>query len=851
MTIFEIILITPFMNATVWNHLVTLVAEALELPENARSTFLDRACEGDSSRRAEVDSLLQACDSAPDYFAQLAENLLPVVADDPNVPEGNKADDDDPFGFIGKRLHQYQILEKLGDGGMGIVYKAEDTLLKRPVALKFLPPLLGERDDVKQRFFQEAQAASALDHPNICTIFEIKEAVKGQWYIAMAFYEGKTLKEIIRGGALPRNQAIGYALQIGRGLRAAHQRGIIHRDIKPANLILTHSTDGNDTVKIVDFGLARLGSGVDLTKTGAAMGTAAYMSPEQARGTETDHRTDIWSFGVVLYEMIAGERPFPGDYAQAALYAIANEDPQPLSSLIPDVDPALEQVIYKTLAKDPNERFSDFGPIVDSLEAISVGKSGSIIVDHPVEKPTTGIVILPFVNISSDIDQEFFCDGLTEELIIDLSQVESLRVISRTSTMMLKGSGKDPKAIGEDLNVPYVLEGGVRKVGDQYRITAQLINTKNNKAVWSNKFKGTLEDVFDIQEHVSRSIVDALKLKLSPEEHQRIAYRPITDARAYECYLQARHVMWQYTEKALDDAIRVLKNGLNIVGDNVLLYATIGYVHWQYVNAGIKPVEHLRAAEPYVEKIFALEPDSPRGHHLRGLILVSRGQVHDAVKDLQLTIDSDPTNPDALLWLSILYGCFGRTDEAYPLAERLIQIDPLTPLNQGLPGWLQFMDGNFDRACIHYQKMVDMEPTNPVYGYFLVTGLAYCGKKDEAIARIDQMAIEAPGHPFTSMCLFFKHALLGEPERARSVLSPELEAMAGDDLQYAWFFSVCYSLLGETDDALDWLTTAIRRGFSNHKFLSELDPFLASARTDPKFQSLMKMAESTSVTLRF
>jgi len=838
------------MKATVWNNLVTLVAEALELPPGERSSFLDRACEGDTSKRAEVDSLLDACDSAPDFFAHLAENLLPGINDDPEDPTSPRDLDDDPFGLIGKKLYQYKVLDMLGGGGMGIVYRAKDTLLKRTVALKFLPPLLGEREEVKQRFFLEAQAASALDHPNICTIFEIKEAVSGQWFIAMAYYEGETLKQVIKRGALPVETAVDYALQIARGLWAAHQRNIIHRDIKPANLIVTGLGEGHNTVKIVDFGLARLGSGVDLTRTGAAMGTAAYMSPEQSRSAQTDHRTDIWSFGVVLFEMLAGERPFRGDYAQAVLYAIAHEEPQSLSVLKPEIPSGLANIVYKALAKDHHERFSDMGTVVDALVSFSQDpSSSSFVVKQPANTSATGIVILPFVNMSANADQEYFCDGLTEELIIDLSQVESLRVISRTSTMMLKGADKDPLVIGRELQVPYALEGSVRRAGERIRVTAQLVDTQNNKAVWAGKYNGTLEDVFDIQEQVSHSIVDALKLKLSPEEQDRIAQRPIPDARAYEFYLQARQYIWQYTEEALSHALRLLQNGLNIVGDNILLFAGIGYVHWQFVNIGIKPVEYLKIADPYVEKIFKIEPDSAHGHYLLGVIQLSRGKVFDAVKHLQKTVDDDPNNADALLWLSILYGCFGRSKEAYPLAQRLIEIDPLTPLNQGLPGWLHFMEGDFEEACDHYKTMVAMEPSNPVYAFFLVQGLAYAGHFEEAHRVINGMVENAPEHPFTTMCLFFKYALANNKDDALSIVTPELESMAADDMQYAWFMSVCYSLLKEMDNAMTWLEIAVRRGFSNHLFLSKLDPFLDNVRGDDRFPLLMRKAEDTSFLL--
>jgi serine/threonine protein kinase len=462
--------------------------------------------------------------------------------------------------MIGQAISHYKILEKLGGGGMGVVYKTEDTKLKRTVALKFLPPELTRDPEAKARFIHEAQAASALDHPNICDIHEIGETEDGQMFIAMACYEGDTLKMRIEKGRLGIEEAIEITTQVAQGLQKAHEKGIVHRDIKPANIIIT-----NDGVsKILDFGLAKLAGQAKLTKTGSTVGAAAYMSPEQAQ--DVDHRTDIWSLGVVMYEMLTGKLPFRGEHEAALLYSIVHEEPLAISGFRTDIPGNLASVIFKTLQKDPRQRYQAARELVSDLKAVMAP-------GIQLPKQEKSIVVLPFENLSPDPDQEYFSDGLTEEVISDLSAVRSLRVISRSSAMTFKGTKKKIPEIARDVNVQYVLEGSVRKAGNSLRITAQLIDAQNDTHLLAEKYSGTLDDVFDIQEKVSHAIVNALKLKLAPEEERKMAERPIGDLRAYECYLRAMHEIWHWRGETLTHALQYLQEALEMVGDNVLLYA--------------------------------------------------------------------------------------------------------------------------------------------------------------------------------------------------------------------------------------------------------------------------------------
>ena len=349
--------------------------------------------------------------------------------------------------MIGTTISHYKILEKLGTGGMGVVYKAEDARLKRTVALKFLPPDLTRDPEAKQRFIHEAQAASALQHYNICSVHDIDETNDGQLFIVMDCYEGKSLKEKMAGGLMRIEEAADIAIQVAQWLQKAHEKGITHRDVKPGNIIITN--DG--VVKILDFGLAKLAGQSRLTKTGSTIGTAAYMSPEQAQGLEVDHRTDIWSLGVVLFEMLTGKLPFRGEHEAALLYSVVHEEPQTVTSLRGDKQVQVERIIRKSLEKDLARRYQTIQELIADLKAV---KSPTM----ELPKQEKSIVVLPFDNLSPDPDQEYFSDGLTEEVISDLSEVRSLRVISRSSAMTFKGMKKKIPEIAREVNVQYVLE---------------------------------------------------------------------------------------------------------------------------------------------------------------------------------------------------------------------------------------------------------------------------------------------------------------------------------------------------------------------------------------------------------
>ena len=433
----------------------------------------------------------------------------------------------------GSALGPYAIRSQLGQGGMGVVYLALDPRLDRQVAIKVLPPDLTRDETAKQRFLQEAKAASALDHPNICTIFEINETEDGQLYLVMAHYEGETLKERIGRGPLALDDAIDVATQVGQGLAEAHRAGIVHRDIKPANLMVT--ADG--TVKILDFGLAKLVGVEGVTQTAATVGTVAYMSPEQARGADVDHRTDIWSFGVVFYEMLTGKLPFDGDNLLAIAEAINQREPPVLVGRAASLNP----VVSRALQKVAGRRYQAINDVMAALRAPrETGAPMTPTVGRP-DQPS--IAVLPFDNVSADPDQQYLCEGMADEIIGALGAVNGLRVAARTSTLLAKAKGLDIAEIGARLKVGAVLDGSVRRGGNRLRVTVQLINASDGYQLWSERFDRELVDVFAVQDEIARAVIETLTVKLVGADSGPMVRPPTDDLAAYNSYLKGRYLL--------------------------------------------------------------------------------------------------------------------------------------------------------------------------------------------------------------------------------------------------------------------------------------------------------------------
>jgi non-specific serine/threonine protein kinase len=584
--------------------------------------------------------------------------------------------------------------------------------------------------------------------------------------------------------------------------------------------------------KIMDFGLAKLEGKADLTETSTVMGTTAYMSPEQARGDPVDQRTDIWSFGAMLYEMLAGTGPFGKKSNQALIYSILNEPPEPLTARRPDIPRPLEETVRKALEKDRSRRYQSMAEMLKDLKAARTPGTSPV-------KAEKSVIVLPFVDISPGKDNEYFSDGMTEEIITDLSAVNSLKVISRSSAMTFKGTKKRVGEIASEVNVRYVLEGSVRKSGNNLRITAQLIDAINDAHLWAEKYTGTMDDVFDIQEKVSRSIVDALKLQLTPEEAERLAERPISNALSYEFYLKARQEIFKWTEAGLENALKYLKRGLEIVGENALLYAGIAYVFIQYINLGLKEEEACRKeAEGYLEKAFALDSHLTLSNFVQGMLHFTNNPKA-AIRYFRQVLEANPNDFDTLFFLSCVLGTLGQRRAVVPLEERTIRIDPLNPAAHFHSGFNRLWEGEFALALEVLRKLHQSFTEDLLTTWSYGLSLAYMDKIDEAGLIFDQIAREQPGGFFADLSLALKCALEGKKSEALRRLDSNPRLQNTRDFQYVYWITECYALIDEKERALDWLERDVDLGMINYPLMNELDPFLKNIRGEERFRKLM------------
>jgi TolB-like protein/predicted Ser/Thr protein kinase len=781
--------------------------------------------------------------------------------------------------MIGRTISHYRILEKLGEGGMGVVYKAEDTKLKRIVALKFLPPELTRAADAKARFNREAQAAAALDHPDICTIYEIDEA-DGQIFISMAYVDGERLTDKIARGPLKIDEAVEIAIHIAQGLQAAHEKGIIHRDIKSANVMLTSSGQ----VKVMDFGLAKLAGNTMVTREGTTLGTAGYMSPEQARGEEVDRRTDIWSLGVVLYEMLTGLLPFRGDYEQALVYQIMNAAPEPITGLRTGVPMELERIAAKCLEKNRDERYQNAADFIADLRHLqkamgtgadvpgrSMAKAGrparkvrwwywaaplmvvgiiaALILFRTLHRAAPpeekSIAVLPFVDMSPQQDQEYFCDGMTEELINRLANIQGLRVPARTSVFTFKGKTEDIPEIGSQLHVQTVLEGSVRKAGSELRITAQLINVADGYHLWSETYDRKLEDVFAIQDEISSAIVNALQLKLTPQEAQKISEHPIDNVKAYECYLKADREVMRFDEKSLDGALVYIQTAIDIMGDNAELFSAMANVYSQYANVGVKQEDYLERARQYAMKALALRPDLASALYQLGSLASYEDypkSIYDSYRYYKKALVSDPAGTKGLHGMATLYEQIGKPSQALMFVERFERQDPLNPRRYIMRGYYCLYDCRFEQALEQFDLLYQGDPTSPLAQTSYSQLLACNGKRDEALAVIDRMEKGTGGNVMTVFSLLLKYGLMNDRERALRLITADFRKTCWRDFEWSYWVASRLSFAGAKSEALDWLEHAVDRGFINYPFL-ECDPFLNNIRDAERFKKLEERAK--------
>ena len=766
---------------------------------------------------------------------------------------------------------RYQIIEELGRGGMGLVYKARDTKLKRTVALKFLPPDLTHISEVKERFMREAQAAAALDHPHICTVYEFDEAEE-KTFISMAYIEGQTLKKKIESGPLELDEALRIATQVAEGLQEAHKKGVVHRDIKGANIMVAEQGQA----KIMDFGLARVRGGVLVTKEGMTMGTIAYMSPEQARGEEVDQRTDIWSFGVVLYEMFSGQLPFKGEHDQAVVYSILNEHPKPITDLRSDIPMALEQLVGKALEKNPDERYQHMEALLDDLKSIAEGIEPEgmrsrrrkaellkrkkailyaglaillIIMTAVALSLFTGraeamdsIAVLPLKNLSGDPDQEPFVEGMHEELILELTKIRALKVIARPSVMRYKNSDKSLPEIAKELNVKGIVAGSAIKEGGRVRISVQLIEAETERNLWAERYDKEYRDILMLHGEVALAIAQEIRIAVTPAERIRLASARPVDAEAHELYLKGRYYWNKFSPEWAEKSITYYNQAIEKNPTFALAYAALAesYVVLSTGFDVLPGKDTLPKAREAALKALELDPTLADAHVSLGLVAACYDWDRQAAnKHFGKALDLNPNSISAHLFIEIYLSLLeAKYKESIDHLERAQELDPLNLHVKARLGFVYYYLRDFDRAIEQFKEIVAFDPNNPLGHLGLMEVFGIKGRYDEALAEGEKLLESGMRAVAVVGSLGAWYGFAGKKDKALELLS-ELKARSNQGYVSSFWIAAIYMGLGEVDKAFEWFEKAYVERDGNLIFITAPAPF-DKCSPDPRYKQLLK-----------
>ncbi len=791
--------------------------------------------------------------------------------------------------MIGKTFSHYTIVEELGRGGMGIVYRAEDTDLKRDVALKFLPADLDRTPGARERFVHEARAAASLSHPNICTIHEIGE-YEGSPFISMEFVDGESLREKIDAGLIEMDDVVDIAIETAEGLAAAHEKGIVHRDIKSSNIMVT----GKGKPMIMDFGLARSAERTQLTTDGTTLGTAAYMSPEQAQGQAADHRSDIWSLGVVLYEMITGGKPFQGDYEHAVVYSIIHTEPDPPAAVRADITPEIDRIVSRCLQKDPADRYQTASELVSDLkrfqrqvssgqwsgrveEAKTRGKDrrrfpkpmsrglwlllfcipavafliARVIVPHyfspevyDPEPERKRLAVLPFENLGPP-GEEYFADGITEELIARLAKVEDLGVIARTSVMRYKDTDMSIDEIGAELEVDYILEGTVRwqklsNADSRVRITPQLIRVSDETHLWAEVYQRDMTDIFLVQEEIAGRVASSLGTALQGDGSKGVlAPVPTENTDAYHAYLEGRFWWNKRSQEGFDRAIEFFDKAIRVDPGYALAYAAKAECYAMFAIHLARPAEYNETARVAASRALELDDSLPEAYSALGWVsFVYDYDFPEAERLFLKAIDLDPRYATAYNWYGVLLSCVGRDDEAIEMMTRARQLDPASMIINRDLGCVLSWAGKLDEAQSQLEKTLAMDPDFTPALAHLGRIFAVKGMLTEAFAVFDRLRAIDSEYFNLDMMTSYAHAKAGNREESRRILDGLL-ALADTQKGNAFEIAVLYGALNENDSAFEWFDRALK----NREFtmvLLDATIMIDELREDPRYDELKK-----------
>jgi eukaryotic-like serine/threonine-protein kinase len=837
-----------------------LYEEVRSLSPAEQQSFIGRACGGDEALRAELTVLLQHAERAESFFGRLGETV-------PSIPLA-------PVLVAGR----YEIHERLGAGGMGVVYRARDRQLQRDVALKFLPPQVDREPDAARALLREARAAAALEHPNICSVHEVGSSEDGRPFICMTLCEGETLRDRLARGPIPIPETIDIVRQLTSGLAAAHERGIVHRDIKPGNIMLLRDR----VVKLLDFGLARL-SDATVTGPGPVTGTVAYMSPEQLDGDAVGPASDLFSLGVVLYEMIAGVRPFRGDSPIVMMQAIRTHDPEPMRKRHPAVPAALEHVVGRLLEKRPHARYPTARAVLDDLEPLlrssdgpplqlrqsgwsrrsrfaaagillaAVAGMSALVFQYakasdaapgPLSGAATGaaaaagktVAVLPFGNVGHDPADDYLVDGLTEELIGALSQVQSLRVVARTSAFAFKDAKRDIREIGKALAVNAILEGSVQRSGDRIRVRAQLINVEDGLHLWSEAYDREVDDIFAVQRDLALRIAASMQAGLSAVERERVGERRTVNPDAYNLYLKGKHFWNQRTSPAYSTARDYYERAIRIDPAFASAYAGLAAVYSLQGLSGDLPSavarERMRVA---ATRAVELDDELAEAHAVLGVYFhVYEWNSVAAEREQLRAIELDPRHVTARFFHGNMLRSHGRVDEAIAQYRIAAQVDPLDPLIGEALGRTLILAGKLDEARQHFLGALELDSL--FWRSHAGLGSYYEAKGQLGESLREYRRSRELGGPIEPVARLL--ARTGEKREAGDILGGLQRHAEETGIHTPEVASILLSMHG-ADSAIAWLEKAYRERHPRLRFLPG-QPEYRLLEDDPRYIDLLR-----------